>query len=137
MSKALRGLTALIVEDNQGGSTLMAMILRRLGINVYTNDTGEGIPELLDIMPESPHFIFLDLNLPRRTGFEILKSLREIPELFDTKIVAITASDPYEMIPKCQEAGFDSFILKPIRREKFVDIVTRIHAGEIIWDNLY
>ena len=84
-------------------------------------------------MPKKPNIIFLDINLPNTTGYEILKDLRKHKDFKDCTIVAVTAQDADTEIPKAKEAGFDAYITKPISRMRFPKQLRRILNGEEVW----
>ena len=127
-------ISALTVEDDLGGGTLITMILRRLGINALVDAQGINTLEVAHSMSPTPSVIFLDLNLPRTSGFEIIKAIRDDETLRDTKVVAVTAMDANTMLPRCREAGFDGYIRKPIRRDRFIQQVHQILDGQPVWE---
>lgn len=124
----------LVVEDDAGGIAIIGVMLRYMGLNALTNTTGEGVVELACAMRPLPAIIFVDINLPKTTGYEVLKRIRAEPMLKDVQVVAVTAQDADTEIPKCREAGFDAFIGKPISRSRFPRQVRRILSGEPVWE---
>jgi two-component system cell cycle response regulator DivK len=127
-------ISALAVEDDAGGMAIIGVMMRYLGMKAYLNTTGEGVVELARSMKPPPQIIFLDLNLPRTTGYEILKKIRADEKLKNVLVVAVTAQDADIEIPKCKAAGFDGFIGKPISRSRFPRQVRRILSGEPVWE---
>jgi two-component system cell cycle response regulator DivK len=85
-------------------------------------------------MPKKPDIIFLDINLPNTTGYEVLKQLRAQERFKDVTIVAVTAQDADTEIPKAREAGFNAYIGKPISRMRFPKQLRRILQGEEVWE---
>jgi two-component system cell cycle response regulator DivK len=129
-----KGLEVLVVEDDAGGMAIIGVLMRHLGINAYINTTGDDVLALADAMPRKPDMIFLDLNLPRTTGYEIIRKLRAVPRYQHVTIVAVTAQDADTEIPKCKEAGFNGYIGKPISRIRFPKQLRRILNGEEVWE---
>lgn len=127
-------LSALVVEDAAEGMAIIGVMMRYLGINAYINATGEGVIPMAHAMNPKPDIIFLDINLPRTNGYEILKQLRADSKLKDCTIIAMTAQDADTEIPKAKEAGFDAFIGKPISRMRFPRQLRRILNGEAVWE---
>ena len=125
---------AIAVEDDEGSALLIQAILRRIGIDVNTHPTGEHFLEFLHSLPAPPNLILLDINLPRQNGIDIIKELRSDAQFKDMLVVAISAVDPIKYIPLLKEAGFNSFLRKPIRREQLPKQIQRILAGEAIWE---
>jgi two-component system, cell cycle response regulator DivK len=108
--------------------------MRYLGMQAYMNGTGEAVVELALAMKPRPNIIFLDLNLPKTTGYDIIKKIRSEPRLEKVLVVAVTAQDADSEIPKCMAAGFDGFIGKPISRSRFPRQLRRILSGEPVWE---
>lgn len=128
-----KGLTALVVEDDAGGMAIIGVMMRQLGINAYINTSGDDVLPMANAMPKKPDLIFLDINLPNTTGYEILVELRNAKSFKDCLIIAVTAQDADTEIPKAKEAGFDSYISKPISRMRFPKQLRRILNGEKVW----
>ena len=129
-----KDMSALVVEDDAGGMAIIGVLMRYLGIDAYINTSGEGVITMANAMKKKPDIIFLDINLPKTTGYEILKQLRADERYKDTTIVAVTAQDADTEIPKAKEAGFDAYIGKPISRMRFPRQLRRILNGEEVWE---
>lgn len=127
-------LNALVVEDDAGGMAIIGVMMRYLGIKSYINTTGEGVVQMAHAMNPLPDIIFLDLNLPRTSGYEILVEIRADSSLKDVLVIAVTAQDADVEIPKCKEAGFDGYIGKPISRVRFPRQLRRLLSGEPVWE---
>ena len=108
--------------------------MRYLGMQSYLNTTGDGVVELARAMKPRPDVIFLDINLPKTTGYDVLKAIRADEKLKDVLVVAVTAQDADTEIPRCMAAGFDGFIGKPISRSRFPRQIRRILSGEPVWE---
>ncbi len=130
----LSRLSALAVEDDAGGMAIIGVMLRYLNMKAYINATGEGVVEMARAMQPTPSIVFLDLALPKTTGYEIIKKIRAEPKLKGVLVIAVTAQDADTEIPKCKEAGFDGFIGKPISRVRFPRQIRRILSGEAVWE---
>lgn len=129
-----RKLNALVVEDDAGGMAIIGVMMRHLGIKAFINTTGEGVISMAHAMDPRPDIVFLDINLPRTTGYDVLKQLRNDNTLKDVTVVAVTAQDADTEIPKAKEAGFDAYIGKPISRMRFPRQLRRILKGEDVWE---
>ena len=126
--------SALAVEDDAGGMAIIGVMMRYLGMQAYLNTTGEGVVELARAMKPRPDIIFVDINLPKTTGYDILRRVRADDKLKGVLVVAVTAQDADTEIPKCMAAGFDGFIGKPISRSRFPRQIRRILSGEPVWE---
>lgn len=127
-------LNALVVEDDAGGMAIIGVMMRYLGIKSYINTTGEGVIQMAHAMKPSPNIIFLDINLPTTTGYEVLKQIRADEKLKDVIVVAVTAQDADVEIPKCKAAGFNAYIGKPVSRTRFPRQLRRILKSEEVWE---
>jgi two-component system cell cycle response regulator DivK len=125
---------ALVVEDDAGGMAIIGVMMRYLGISVVINTTGEDVLTIAHAMKPKPNVFFLDINLPRTSGYDIIKQIRSDPEFKDAIVVAVTAQDADTEIPKCRAAGFNAYIGKPISRMRFPRQLRRILSGEPVWE---
>jgi two-component system, cell cycle response regulator DivK len=130
----LSNVNALVVEDDAGGMAIIGVMMRFLNIKAYINTTGEGVIQMARAMHPRPDIVFCDINLPRTTGYEVLKEIRNDKELKDVLVIAVTAQDADTEIPKAREAGFDGYIGKPLNRMRFPKQLRRIFAGEEVWE---
>lgn len=134
MSTEFADVNALVVEDDAGGMAIIGVMMRYLGIKAYINTSGQGVVEMAHAMKPLPNMIFLDINLPRTSGYEILKQIRADEKLKGVKVIAVTAQDADTEIPKCKEAGFNGYIGKPLSRSRFPRQLRRILNNEEVWE---
>ncbi len=113
---------------------IIGVMMRFLNIKAYINTTGEGVVSMAKAMRPRPNIIFCDINLPRTTGYDVLKEIREDKELHDLLVIAVTAQDADTEIPKARAAGFNGYIGKPLNRMRFPKQLRRILAGEEVWE---
>lgn len=125
---------AIAVEDDEGSALLLQAILRRSGMDINTHPTGERFLEFLHSLPTPPNLILLDINLPRKSGIDIIHELRSDPVFAEVLVIAISAVDPITYVPILKEAGFNSFLRKPVSREHLPKQIQRIIEGEAIWE---
>ncbi|MEO8992822.1 MAG: response regulator [Nitrosospira sp.] len=77
-----------------------------------------------------PSVILLDLKLPKICGLEVLKAIRGHPDIGTVPIVVLTSSAEDEDIRKAYLLGANSYIVKPVDFEKFIDVARQI---ELYW----
>jgi len=132
MNEALNGKRIFVVEDNAHNRVIYQMILRRAGAIIDFDRRGDAT--LFQLTKFMPDLVILDLNLGRySSGFEILDEIRKHPDLEKIPIVAISASEPAVVLPKCREMGFSGFIAKPIEESLFEDQMARLINGQQVW----
>src|ERR1051326_572073 len=69
-----------------------------------------------------PSLILLDLKLPGMDGFEFLKWLRQQPGIHALRVVVLSSSDSVRDIDQAYKAGANSFLVKPVDFERFVEV---------------
>ena len=70
--------------------------------------------------------IFLDLNMPKKSGLEALQEIKQDPQLHSIPVVILTTSSAQEDVLKSYDLGVNSFITKPVTFEKLVDVIIKI-----------
>lgn len=121
---------ALIIEDNAGDTKVLQSLLRRVGMDYEAFD-GMGVLEALDQV-NVPDIIFLDLEMPHINGYQVLEKLQALPDFANIPVVAYT-SHTSEMT-FAREAGFHSFLGKPLNSAAFGAQVDQILNGEPVWE---
>jgi CheY-like chemotaxis protein len=112
----------LVVEDNPDNMKLFRTLLVMKGHQVTGLFSGDG---LLETMSQAqPELVLMDIQLPGRDGFALLKELRASPWA-GVSVVALTAHAMSGDQEKARAAGFDDYITKPIDIATFGDQVAR------------
>mgnify|MGYP001772951381 FL=1 len=77
-----------------------------------------------------PLLILLDLKLPRVDGLEVLRRYKQHPRYCSIPVVVLTTSDEDHDIETAYRLGANSYIVKPVEFEKFVEVAAQI---EVYW----
>jgi signal transduction histidine kinase/DNA-binding response OmpR family regulator len=102
----------LIVDDNVDGAQSLGLMLQLAGHKVSIVHDG---PTALKTAPEfRPDVVLLDIGLPEMNGYEVARRLRELPELADTLLVALTGYGQEEDRQRGREAGLHHHLVKPV-----------------------
>ncbi|MBM9514989.1 sigma-54-dependent transcriptional regulator [Desulfogranum marinum] len=106
----------LLVDDEQSELDAYSLLLSSMGVkNVVTLSDSSVVSETLDSMQAS--IVFLDLNMPKVSGMDVLKELRankpHIP------VVIITANSEIETAVECLKLGAHDYLVKPIDLKTF------------------
>ena len=125
----------LLVEDNPVDLdlTLRALAKRSLANSVHVARDGEEALAWLprwEVNEPWPALILLDLKLPRVDGLEVLRRLKAHSELCAIPVVVLTSSEEDQDIKKAYQLGANSYIVKPVDFDKFVEVVAQI---ELYW----
>ena len=100
----------LFIEDEPGLQKTVSEILRQEGFEILEaldGDTGIEIAK-----KEKPDLVLLDLILPKKDGFEVLKELKENPETKDIKIVVLTNLENSSDVEKALGLGATNYLVK-------------------------
>jgi CheY-like chemotaxis protein len=79
-----------------------------------------------------PSLLLLDIKMPKVDGFEVITWIRQQKELSPLRIVVLTSSEDLPDVNKAYGLGANSFLVKPLDFERFVDI-TRAIKGYWLW----
>jgi CheY-like chemotaxis protein len=102
----------LIVDDKATSRELLRIVLEKQGYAVLEADDGEKALQKARI--ENPDLILLDLQMPIRNGYEVLRELRQDARYAALPIIAITASAMQGDREKALAAGFTGYLTKPV-----------------------
>lgn len=102
----------LIAEGNDLNRKLIKELLSNSSLKLLEADSGDKAVTIA--LNELPDIIFLDLNLPNPDGYQIAKTLRNIPKTSNIPIIALTSSVLKTEKERLLNFGFDNVLLKPI-----------------------
>lgn len=131
----------LLVEDNpvDVDLALRAFARRKLANPVLVARDGE---EALEWIPRweagetKPAVILLDLNMPRVDGLTVLQTLKANPEFRNIPVVILTTSKEDRDISKAYELGVNSYIVKPVNFENFMEVAQHIELYWCVYNEL-
>ncbi len=117
-----------IFEDSDADALLL-----RLGLDSHLKryefvriDDGdeamEAIGRCADGLAQPPDIFVIDINLPKRSGLEILSGIKQIPSLRSTPAVVLTSSESPRDKLRAEELGVTAFLKKPLGLEEFLSI---------------
>lgn len=111
----------LLVEDNQDNQDLMRFLLERADYQVVTAYNGR---QALDVARlEMPDIVLMDLTMPEMDGWQTADAMKADPTLAHIPLIAVTAHTLPGDRRKTLDAGFDSYISKPINVRMFDHLV--------------
>jgi len=120
----------LIADDVQDNLSLLSRYLVNEGYSFVT--ANNGIKALEITRSEMPDLILLDINMPEKDGFEVLKEIRLDPAIEHIPVIILTAARPDPVDVRAGlELGADDYVTKPFdRRELLARIRTKLRAKE-------
>ncbi|GAB3998567.1 response regulator [Spirosoma daeguense] len=132
MHRKLTVLTILIADDDTDDRLFMERALRQSGYthNILFVEDGEELMEYLrhegrytEENAPWPNLLILDLNMPRKNGFQALKEIKDDPNLRRLPVVVMTTSSADEDVLKTYHLGVNSFVTKPFDFNRLVEMV--------------
>ncbi|TNC48430.1 response regulator [Rubellimicrobium rubrum] len=130
--------TILLVEDNEDDADLILYAFKKSGIENpvtrvahgdaavhYIEGTGPFADRALHPLPA---LILLDLKLPRRSGLEVLKVIRDNEVARHTPVVILTSSDQNTDIKRAYDLSANAYLVKPVSRDALLALVQTLEA---------
>jgi PleD family two-component response regulator len=108
----------LIADDNPQGVELLEAYLADADYELAVATDGEET--LAKVSTFKPDLILLDVMMPKISGFEVCKRLRQNPATRGIAILMVTALDQHSDIDRAVEAGTDDFLSKPIHKTELL-----------------
>ncbi len=123
----------LLVEDNPGDVRLTQEALRDGKLHTRLNIVRDGEEALAFLRRQGPHadaprpdLILLDLNLPRKSGQEVLAEIKNDEQLRRIPVVVLTSSQAEKDILTSYDLNANCYISKPVDLEQFIRVVRSI-----------
>jgi len=101
----------LVADDEEDIRALVAFRLERAGYEVITAADGEEALTLATTL--LPDLVVLDMMMPKATGLEVTRSLRELDETKEIPVILLTARAQEADVARGFEAGADDYVKKP------------------------
>lgn len=138
MSQTNLNLPILLIEDNPVDVDLTLRAFKKKNLTnpiIIARDGEEAINQiqLWENGNQIPIVILLDLKLPKFSGLEVLEVIKAHPEFKTIPVVILTSSSDDSDIEKAYKLGANSYIVKPVEFDKFVEVAAQI---ELYWNVL-
>jgi CheY-like chemotaxis protein len=127
----------LIAEDDADDRFLLQAAFQENGFSDRLHFVDNGV-ELMDYLfstqndsgtPSAlPKFILLDLNMPKKDGREVLKEIKQHPELKEIPVVIFSTTNNEQEMRRCYELGANSYITKPNSFDHLLKIVANLRG---------
>ena len=114
----------LIADDEDSGRILIKEYLKDYSNLVLLSEVNNGVDAITEINRFKPDLVFLDIQMPGKTGFEVLAHLEEIPQ-----IIFSTAYDQYAL--QAFEVHAVDYLLKPYTKERFAMAIAKLESGSM------
>jgi two-component system cell cycle response regulator DivK len=125
----------ILVEDDPNAQLITLDLLRLGGVDhCYSRKTVDSAIAFAEKLPRVDLFL-VDINMPMKSGYEMLSEVRDHEKFTGTKVVALTAATLPEDVQKARDSGFDGFLSKPLKPGEFSGQIESILAGGSVWDS--
>jgi CheY-like chemotaxis protein len=125
--------TILLVDDSENDRFLTRTAFERAGFNSSLQEVHNGAEAIAYLKGEGvysdrtkwpmPAVVLLDLNMPMKSGFDVLNWVRTQPGLRRLAIIVLSASMRTQDIERAFDLGANSFLVKPGRMEDFIEMI--------------
>ncbi|MCW9089442.1 MAG: ATP-binding protein [Gammaproteobacteria bacterium] len=127
-----RELDILVAEDNAINQKVITGILGQAGHQVHMFDDGEQALEALTKNTELYDIAILDMNMPKRSGIDVLKAFRFFDTSASLPVLMVTADATLETMNACLAAGADTYITKPIDSHNLLEKIANLTKKESV-----
>ncbi|MCA8916472.1 MAG: response regulator [Planctomycetes bacterium] len=126
----------LLAEDDSGHATLVKSNLRNVGIQNKIRHFEDG-QEVLNFLSEkenggehidyeNAYMLLLDIRMPKVSGDEVLRQVKNNPRLQLMPVIMLTTTDEPQEVRRCHELGCNDYITKPVDYDEFVEVIRRL-----------
>jgi signal transduction histidine kinase len=119
--------SVLLIEDNDDGREMMAMMLNCYGYEVH--HAADGLQGLQTAANAHPDIALVDIGLPGIDGYEVARRMRANPDTHHIKLIALTGYGLAEDQRRVLDAGFDLHLVKPVDVEHLLQAIGNCTAG--------
>ena len=129
-------LEILLIEDNMSDAELAMRALKKKNLAnqlIHLKDGAEALDfifakgEYADRdVANTPKMILLDLKMPKIDGIEVLRRIKDDERTRRIPVIVLTSSNEDPDIKRCYELGANSYIVKPVEFDGFLDSVTEV-----------
>ena len=113
----------LVVDDNQQNLELIRAYLDDFDCDTVA--ARDGVEALETVAKEKPDLVLLDVMMPKMSGFEVCRRLKNDPDTETIPIIMVTALNEFGDIERGIDSGADDFVSKPVNR---LELLTRVRT---------
>lgn len=132
--KTKREVVILVADDDAGHARLIEKNLRRaaLGNRIERFEDGQKVLDFLFCRgdrkreKEVPYLLLLDIRMPKVDGVEVLRQLKQDPELRKIPVIMLTTTDDPREVERCHEFGCSNYVVKPVEYDHFADVISKM-----------
>ena len=127
----------MLIEDNSGDARLLKEAFKDIETQCNISIVKDGVDALKYLYKkdeffnsQTPDLIILDLNLPKKSGIEVLKEIKFDEDIKDIPVIVLTTSSSEKDIKTAYQLHANSYLKKPVDLDEFEQVVKTI---EMFW----
>ncbi len=130
-----REVIILIAEDDDGHARLIEKNLTRAGLHnpIERFSNGQAVLDFLfrrgsgrRRSEDASYLLLLDIRMPQVDGVEVLRQVKEDPDLRKMPVIMLTTTDDPREVERCHALGCSTYIVKPVVYERFAEAINRM-----------
>jgi len=121
-----------LAEDDADDRMFFEDALKQLPIPTQLTLSNDGLELMSNLETVIPDVIFLDLNMPRKNGFQCLEEIRNTPKLKDIPIVVFSTTANDDAVNKTYQLGANYYICKPHSFKLLVKAIETVLTIEML-----
>ena len=122
-------LRVLVVDDNADAADSLAKLLQAHGFETAVAHGGMAGIELAATF--NPDVFILDLSMPGMDGYQLARTLRDVPEFAQRHFVALTAHSDQSHMDGATQARFDDYLVKPCKVPLLLKILAEVRTHQL------
>jgi two-component system chemotaxis response regulator CheY len=112
---------ALVVDDSRAVRMILSKILKELGYEVREAANGREALAVMEVEKTAVTLVLADWNMPEINGLDLLKRLRQKPELASLVVIMVTTEADLDQMVTALEAGANEYVMKPFTKDILVE----------------
>lgn len=121
-----RSFRALVVDDEPDLRVFVRFAIERSGLGLTVIAAKDAAEALVLVAMERPDIVILDLGMPGIDGFEVCRRLKRAARTKAMPVMILSALGTTESIARAKELGADDYVVKPFRREDFIERIRHL-----------
>lgn len=102
-------------DDDKDDQEVFREVMAEINQDIYifTQNNGDELMDLLKNPPPKPHIVFLDLNMPVKNGYEVLREIRQVEKMKHLPVIIFSTSGDDQAVAETKKLGATLYIRKP------------------------
>jgi two-component system, chemotaxis family, chemotaxis protein CheY len=119
---------ALVVDDSRAVRMILSRTLKEIGFEVREAANGREALAVIESEKAAVTLVLADWNMPEINGLELVKQLRQQPDLSSLVVVMVTTETELDQMVAALEAGANEYIMKPFTKDILIEKLQMVGA---------